>query len=325
MNQLKRTMLALSILGICGNVLVAQDEIPLDDKFPDGISPSHVFSKMDLLDRCLVAITKKQLVPTPAVVREIEKDLQPLHVYQTVLSCVSRLQELDERLGVFAVPTISARPTQYAPRDVLFVVDIMLSNVKRIATSMQIAELPTDEIVVTGKTPTDVYGLAIRVYLKLNSLCGNSDLSPNEVFAQMVRAVDDAKSMLRQSDPACRYRIDSPAAPEGSQPSDVFAQCLKIRHLINTHRDSLGMQAVPVPERPGSLIRPADVFFQTQIIIGEMNLLKLQLKTVSSTPLPIPVRDKTPTDVLRQANMLDHLLKQIRSGNERQARLEAQP
>lgn len=107
--------------------------IPLDDSFPDGISPSHVFSKIDRLDRSLDHILKAQDVSLPTFPAEIEKGLQPMHVYQAVLSCAGRLQELDDQLTVFAIPTISVRPTTYAPRDVLFVVTTMLENVGRIA------------------------------------------------------------------------------------------------------------------------------------------------------------------------------------------------
>lgn len=285
--------------------------IPLDESFPDGISPSHVFSKVDRLDRSLNVLLAARGLPAQSFPTEVEKGLKPMHVYQAMLSCSNRLQELDDQLDVFAIPTITVRPTEYAPRDVFFVVITMLDNVDRIAKMINASGLPNDEVTVAEKTPTDVFGIAIRVFVKLNALSGHDELRPAEVYAQMVRGVEDVKSILRQNDPACRYRIDKPASPPDRKPADVFQKCLEIRSLINRHRSKLDMPTIPVPDPPEYEVRPRDVFLQTQIIIAELNLLKMRLNTVSTTPLPVPVSaDTTPTDVHGQATMIEYLLDQ---------------
>jgi hypothetical protein len=319
------TLLAVTLLP--GTPLDAQDanpdaasvdvaapnpKIPLDDAFPDSLSPSHVYAKIERLDRSLDEIIKVRNVPMPTFPGEIETGLMPMHVYQAVLSCTNRLQEFDDQLSVFAIPTITVRPTTYTPRDVFFVVASMLDNVQRIGRKLNIQTLPTDEIVVVDKTPTDVFSLAVHVFIKLNALCGYKDLRPAEVFSQTVRGVEDVKSILRQNDPACRYRIDKPASLADRTPGHVFEKCLEIRVLVNRHRERLGMPTIPVPEPPSSVVRPRDVFFQTQVIIAELNLLKMRLNTISSTPLPVPVsEDTTPTDVHGQATMIEYLLQQV--------------
>lgn len=287
--------------------------IPLDDARPDGISPSHVFAKIELLDRQLQHILDARNVPVPVYPHEIETGILPMHVYRTVLTCTWRLQEFDDNVGVLAVPTVSGAPREYHPRDVFFIVTMMLDNVQQIAEHEKISDLPNDETAQTGKTPTDVFHQAVRVFAKLNALCNYRDLKPSEVYAQMVCAVEDVKSILRQADPACRYRIDAPPSKQGLEPADVFEVCLEIRGLINEKRQSLGMAVVPVPSSPEhTKIFPRDVFFQTQIIIAELNLLKRPLKTISSTPLPIPVEHKVPSDVHRQALMARYLLEQVK-------------
>lgn len=298
--------------------------IPLDESFPDGISPSHVYSKLERLNRTLDTIIKARNVPIPTFPERIETGLMPMHVYQAVLSCTDQLQEFDDQLDVFAIPTITVRPTTYAPRDVFFVVVTMLDNVHRIGRDLRIDNLPSDEIVVADKTPTDVFGLSVQVFIKLNALCGHTDLRPAEVYAQMVRGVEDVKSILRQNDPACRYRINAPPSPDDRTPADVFQKCLAIRRLVNRHRERLGMPTIPVPEPPGNVVRPRDVFFQTQVIIAELNLLKMRLNTISSTPLPIPVADETtPTDVHAQATMIEFLLDQVGEAGTRPLSSEA--
>ena len=185
----------------------------------------------------------------------------------------------------------------------------------RIAEHENITDLPTDEKTVSDKGPTDVFNRAVSVFTKLNVLCnenGRNDISPNEVYAQMVCAVEDVKSILRQFDSACRYKINAPPSEDGLTPADVFDMCLTIRKLINAKRVAKEMPKIPVPDAPArDSIYPRDVFFQTQIIIAELNLLKDKYKTISSTPLPIQVEGKVPSDVHRQASLANYLLDQL--------------
>jgi hypothetical protein len=301
--------------------LVAQAQpdlnlIPPDDAFREGISPSHVYARIDLLDRSLDALLEAQTIELKEAVfpKAVEQDLEPMHVYQAVLICTWRLQQLDDlpEVDIKPIPTISADPRVYYPRDVFFIVDLMLNNVRAIGAKIGV-DMPADEMPSVDKTPTDVFNRAVRVFVKLNALCGYKDLEPSEVFAQMVRGVEDVKSMLRQADPAARYRIDKPSTEPNRTPGDVFEMCLSIRKQINLMRQAFDMETVPVPQmsvREG--IRPFDVFFQTQIIIAELNLLKKPLKTKSNSPLPVPVTGKTPTRVHEQATMILHLLEQVK-------------
>jgi len=286
--------------------------IPLAPEFPGGISPSHVFAKLELLDKTIDRIMQARDVAAPEFPEDIEIGLEPMHVYQMMLACNRRLLELDDKVGVIAVPTISARPRDYAPRDVLLVVDLMLSNVRAIGEQLQLEDLPADEAAEQNKVPTDVFHLGVKVFLKLNALCEYREPSPNEAFAEMIRAGEDVRSMLRQVDPACRYRIDAAVIEGDLKPGDVFEKCLLIRSKLNEFRKQLGMKAVPVPRMTSrDAILPYDVFLQTQIIIAELNLLKISRNTVSSTPLPKPVFGMRPTDVYNKAEMILFLLNQL--------------
>ena len=287
------------------------------EEFPDGITPSHVFSRLDLLDRCLDRLMAARNITAPELPPKMESRLGPLHVYQLVLASSMRVQTLDDQAGVLAMPTLSAKPRFYAPRDVLLVSGLMFDGVQRVATTLNIEDLPTNEATVSDKTPTEVYGRAVSVFLKLNALCGYDDISPGEVYAEMVRAADDVRSILRQADSESRYRIDAPSSEPDQVPGDVFDKCRDVRGALNKHRIALGQPAVPLPSPPsGYEIRPRDVFLQTQVIIAELNFLKLYTDTISSTPLAVPVNSKTPTDVHEQASLIEYLLGQVETGAE---------
>jgi len=292
------------------------DGQPSSEQFPDGITPSDVFARLDLLDRCLDRLLTARSKSAPEIPPKMETKLGPLHVYQMVLACAMRAQELSDQVGVLAVPTLSAKPRYYAPRDVLMVGDLILDAVRRVATKLEIQDLPADETTAPGKSPTDVFGQAVSVFLKLNTLCGNDDIPPNAVYAEMVRAGDDVRSVLRQADPESRYRVDSPRSEPGQIPADVFDKCVEIRQLLNKYRLAAGEPAVPLPSSPSDYeVRPRDVFLQTQIIIAELNFLKLHTNTISSTPLAVPVAStKAPTDVHEQASLIEYLLGQVEVG-----------
>ena len=137
-------------------------------------------------------------------------------------------------------------------------------------------------------------------------------MTPNEVFAQMYRAQNDVKSILGKIDPARRYRVDAPESPPGLVPADVMKEALKARESLNKTRRHFNLDPIPVPElMSGAKFLPTDVFIQTQIIIAEINLIKIATGTVSATPLPIPVKGKSPSDVHQQAVTMDYLLGQI--------------
>jgi hypothetical protein len=165
----------------------------------------------------------------------------------------------------------------------------------------------------TGKTPTDVFTALVEVFVKLDRRCGHEQVSPNVVYEQMVRADADVRSMLQQGDSASRYRIDAPPSDSDRSPRHVLERALEIRGPINQLLARLELPAAPIPSSiPQGEIDPAYPFIQTQIIIAELNLLKVHLKTFSSTPLPIPVSGKTPTHAQqaeegKAANTLVHL------------------
>lgn len=285
-------------------------------RFPGGVTPSDVFGRLDLLDRCLDKVLAATNKTQPQPLRFNEVQLGPPHVYQIMLACAERSQLLCDSVDVLALPTLSAKPRVYHPRDVRFVVDLMLDSLRRVATKQGIADLPTEGSTFTGKTPTDVFGRAVTVYLKFNLLCGRDEIAPTDVFAEMVRATADVRSILRQDDSETRYRIDAPKSDSGLRPADVYKKCMKIRRVINRHRLAYGVAATHMPELPANTtIQPRAVFFQVQILLAELNTLKRLSNTTSSTPLAVPVdRTKLPSDVHQQASLLEHLLRQVNSG-----------
>ena len=290
--------------------------------YPDKVTPSDVYAKADLLERCLDQLMERwgkgaeDLVWTDdQLPHMVDLELRPMHAYQVMLVCASQLQRVAQHPSVNSrpLPTLASTPTIYAPRDVELLLELMIRSVRSMADKLGVTEMPTEVSAFTDKTPTDVVKAGVRILSKTNAILGSPDLTPAEVLSQMRRITADVRSILQQTDPHCRYRIDRPDGDRSKQPSDVFQKCIDLRRVINGHARALRRSPTPLPKVDVEIdIRPRDVFLQTQIIIAELNLLKLDTKTVSSTPLSIPSPSTSePPDVYQEALMAEYLLRQV--------------
>lgn len=294
-----------------GSAALAQEP---GKKFPEGVSPSDVYMAVDLLNRSADVMLEAGKIKVPPPQRSLESGLGPFHAYQLQLACIEKLHAFQLSVGMRPIPLVVSTPMKYSPADVQKLTDMMLAEMRKLASMCGVEGLPTSVNKASGKTPTDVVKVTLDLFAKLCALSGQEKITPSEVYAQIVRAVADGESILKQIDPACRYQVDAPVSKPDRTPGDVFAQCLEVRREINTLREGLGLDTTPVPTIPeNQQLQPADVFVQTQIIIAELNLLKMNTDTVSSTPLAIPTEGKTPTDVHQHAAYLQYLIPQVRS------------
>lgn len=276
------------------------------------MTPSQAFAITDLSIRSLDAVIQSRGIKLPERRNIPEKGLKPMHTYQMAVSCTDMIIEFEKKLGMRPMPKVVAIPREYVPEDIIRFGLMLLAEIRNIASALKIGSLPETEDVFSDKVPTDVFENVLNIFIRLGILTGMENISPDEVFPQMLRAVSDVKSILIHIDPAQRFRIDSPPSPPEISPSHVFRECLQIRRDINSLRKHLDLETIPVPDIPEDrYLHPADVFVQTQIIIAELNLLKMGTGTVSSTPLAIPVSGKVSRDVHQQALMIRYLLSQI--------------
>jgi hypothetical protein len=316
-------VLLTTLFAVCasplGDVWAQHDPKPIlasEQRSETGVTSSQVFARINQLSRKLDILLEWRELDRPVNPVVGEFGLSPVHVYQLMLTNVSRAQELGDRSGVLHLPTLVASPRNYTSRDVLFLTDMVIDHVDRIATSLGAHDLPHLDIIVSKKTPTQVFNQCINVLGQLNALCDKQQISASEVYAEMVRADADVRSILEQSDPFCRYRINAPQTEPERTPSDVLIKCFDIRRAINHLRAGLGMPRIAVPTLAASApITPMTPFVQTQIIIAELNALKVRMGTISSTPLAIPVASKTPTDVHAEAGLIEYLLTQVTTGS----------
>lgn len=278
------------------------------------VTPSDVFGVMDLASRSLDVILMARGITDRQETDLSETGLRPMHVYQMTVACIDTIIRFQIKEGISSAPQVVTAPRSYTPGEVKILADMLLTQIRKIGDELDITGLPEDKHEFYHKIPTDVFMKAVSIFHKMSALNGLDNITPNQVFPQMVRAVSDVKSLLAHIDPAQRFRIDAPddAHFEEITPNHVFKECLTVREDINKLRKHLRLREIPVPDfQEDRKLHPADVFIQTQIIIAELNLIKMTTGTISATPLPIPVSGKTSRDVDTELMMARYLLTQV--------------
>ena len=272
---------------------------------------TDVYETVDLLHRSLDIILERQHSTRLPDFEIRETGLGFSHVYQIQICAVRKLQEYQLKRSISPIPLIVSRPMDYSPQDVIKLSKLLLIEVRSLPEASFI-QLPSKVKKSSDKNPTDLFRVSAKVYMQLLSLNGEEEITSNQVYAQIKSACCDVESVLCQIDSANRFRFKTRLIDPSHGPADVVAASLACRRAINGVRSKLQFGSIPIPVIGDNLhVTSADAFIQTQLIIAELNLLKLELGNPSSAPLPIAVDDKSPAHVYQQASKLEQLIKQI--------------
>ena len=254
-----------------------------------------------------------------------------MHIYQLHVMCLDQLRKFERSNGLIATPLIVSTPAKYGPGDVYQLSVLMSDRIDRAAELLGAAELPKDVRPAKKKSPTDVYTQVVPVLVRLLALNNTTKVTPSEVFSQVVRARQDAQAIIssvaqaNSARPARRRHLQAKAfgmSADGKHleldqstkrtPAEAFDACIAVRRTINEIWSLKKVKVLPLPIRKsGEKILPGDVFLQTQMIIAELNLLKLVTKTTTATPPTDVTTDRTPAQVRAEALWSDYILQAL--------------
>ncbi len=294
-------------------------------------TPSDVFGSLEYSNRLVDSILQAQGIGNLQLPTSRESDAKPMHVYELQASVLAELYEYTLGSGKPPPPRLFSTPIEYSPTSVYFGSQILKNHLEfRYRDTIGYVNISPDQF--SNKSPSDVYGVLLNLFYKLNRLNGNKAVSPNVVYAHTLRANKDLQNLLltlsqrMPSDQETTKRALITAKygmhPDGSRmasftpgksPGDVLKLALDVRNLLNDIRKKFSLAEIDAPAIDAfGQIQPIDVFAQTQFIIAEINLLKMPLQVHSATPAAEPAQNKTPSDVFYQMQhvryMLDRLL-----------------
>lgn len=310
------------------------DEEPIQEPIDRAITPSDVYAKLELVHRKLdTLLTKLEIDSTTVIQIQLrERGVKPMHIYQLHLACLDQLRRFEQEKGWIAAPLIVASPVDYRPGDVYVLSSMLADRLDLLARNLEVGPLPNDLQAFEGKTPTDVYQRVVPVLCRLLALNQTTTLTPDEVFAQVVRTRIDAQAIISSlsqryaQSPQRRRQLQAKAfglSSDGNHfqldtstqhtPADAFQACLAARATMNQIRKLQGREAMPLPtEAASDKVVPADVMLQAQILIAELNLLKSLTGTTTPTPPSNLQHGKSCSDVTNQIRWTNYILEAVR-------------
>lgn len=296
-------------------------------------TPSHVFAGLEYANRIIDKVLAAKNITHLQIPQSKEKAAKPMHVYELHVSVLDELHHYAIKNKRRPPPLAVSTLIQYTPTDVYYLTQLVISNVEGIYRDNDGVIDFTMET-HTGKTPTDVYQELFEFYYKLNRLNGKNKVSPSKVYAHIYRAKEDLQASLitlskRLDDTeeekkrllvTATYGMHPdgtilPPLERDKKPSDVIKQAFVVRDQLNTLRTRNGLATISRPAfSEYSIVKPIDVFLQTQFIIAELNLLKLPLNIHRITNSAKPTTGKIPSDVYHEMKHINYMLDRLIKG-----------
>ncbi|MCY3819762.1 MAG: hypothetical protein OXH52_10445 [Gammaproteobacteria bacterium] len=267
----------------------------------NNVTPSHVFrATTDLIAEIGILRSELGVYDFPAEA-EYQEDRAPVHVYAKTLEVLSKVAHVQRRFGLTPADVGQIPIKKVVPGDVLRSVNGILGEVRRIKTQMVIeAEIEPAEF-RGGKTPSMVYKNLADASFLLDGLRGRP-LTPTDVFGNAVAILDEMELI------AAKLRVplqtDPPPVNGTKRPTDVAQQVLRATYKVINLQTRLGMDASSVPTLTLVRVTPSEVYDATNVLMAEMNRIKVHLGiNLPREPRP-DARNKRPEDVFAQVMLI---------------------
>lgn len=223
---------------------------------------------------------------------------RPRHVMQKAREVLLKVQLLRRINGLDEneLPPLPLREVR--PADVKVVIDLIRRDLAALRSIFGVTEVPFTVPILTGKTPTDVYGDLVRAGEMLDGL-GIPKIVPNDVYRVALTIIGDLEKVR-----AARGLTEPVPLQRGSRdkrPSDVYAKAAELLRTLRTlTSENPGFQIpggiVLLNQRSGR-IEPAHVMDLLNNILAEISAIKVKVGARSLTEFAPPQAGKTPSHV----------------------------
>ena len=267
----------------------------------NNVTPSQVFrATSDMIAEIEILRAELGVYDYPVEAEPME-DRAPVHVYAKTLEVLSKVSRVQRRFGMTPAVVGQIPIKDIVPGDVLRSVNGILDEVHRIKTQMVIeTEIQPAEL-VGGKTPSMVYKNLADASFLLDGLRGRP-LTPTDVYGNALAILDEIELIAAKL--RVPLQLDPPVVEGNKRPRDVAQQVLRATYKVINLQMRLGMDASAVPTLTLVRVTPSEVYDATNMLMAEMNRIKVHLGiNLPREPRPDP-RNKTPVDVFAQVMLI---------------------
>lgn len=261
------------------------------------VTPSHVFqATRDLLAEIEILREAMAVADYPGE-SEPQEGRAPVHVYARTLEVLEKVARTQRRLGIEVVNPGFIPVKAIVPADVLGQVQNIIGEIRKIKSQLVIEESIEPAPYENGKTPSLVYKNLGDASLLLNGLVGRP-ITPNDVFERLEYVYDDMELVAANLQVSLNREL--PAVNGRKSPKDVARLILRASYKIIDLQNRLGMDASNVPQLAIVRVTPAENFEVTNILLAEMNRIKVHMNIDLPHETRPASRNKRPTDVFVQ-------------------------
>ncbi|KJR42153.1 hypothetical protein MCHI_001952 [Candidatus Magnetoovum chiemensis] len=162
---------------------------------------------------------------------------------------------------------------------------------KRLAISENTAPVELEH----GKDPTDVFNKLRDALLQIGAL-NNEEISPNYVFAEIMRGYEDITVMLQALH--IEDRSFPPAKKTDAEPKDSLAAAFDLMKEIQRLQRDAGIERTDfTPFYKTNSVSPSEVLIMIGMCLTELQTLKAYMDLKYITPPAQRYYAKTPADV----------------------------
>ncbi len=284
------------------------------EKYPEGVMPKDVYQVLVELNHYADALLKKDGIEFKSPkMPQINQDISEQVVFQLHLSIIQLLHDYQLNQGHRPIPIVVASPIPYYPVDVKYLSDMLLGQMKKIASSEKVKTIASKE----DQYPKyikhhNLYEVTLKFYLKLLVLSGTKEIDADQLFDELYRVNREVRNIVMHELPLVKAKSQKRVLaaslhgmnpyggkgmakmPEKISVKNIFEKTMKLRKDINPLLKSNGVKIIETNKydkdfKPTTL----DVFVQAQILNAELGLWKDIKDVVTSSPVTVQSRDKS--------------------------------
>ncbi len=265
------------------------------------VTPSHVFqATRDLIAE--IRILRDELgaqdYPMEA---ELQTDRAAVHAYAKMLELQFKVSGVQNRYGVAPVDVGQIPVKEITPADVLQGVNGLIDAARQIKSRMVIETEIVPARLEGGKTLSMVYKNLADASFLLDGLRGRP-LTPTDVYSNTLAILDEIELIAAKL--RVPLAIDPPAVEGVKRSRDLAQQVLRATYKVVSLQTRLGMEASTVPSMTLVRVTPSEVYDATNLLLAEMNRIKVHLEiNLPREPRP-DQRNKRPEDVFAQVMLI---------------------
>ena len=202
-------------------------------------------------------------------------------------------------MGRISTPSYPSR--DITPNEVFILIERLIDEVKLLFPNPNF-KLEQAEILVTGKTPNDVYRELWEVSMAFDAILGVRGFTPSDTLAR-AKEITDVVKFIRESQ-GLTLDVSVPQTPMGKHPNHALKEVYGLLKQIKDVEQNMVMEnLIEIPEIPKRVITPTEVYDATGVVLAELQHIKYHLG-LERDFFPYKVeKEKTPEDVIAQIRL----------------------